>query len=160
MTSLTKKLTCGTAAFFMLAAATVPAEARGRHHHHDEDVDAGDVIGTAILLGGLAAIVSASKNYGGSYSAERKAVKACVREVERGGSRYDAARVGDVTGVERQGRYYLVRGVLQSRERYDYPGAPPRDAEAQVQTAAQEDFTCTVRGKRIYAFNRSGGYHW
>jgi hypothetical protein len=155
MTSISKKLGCGVAAFFMLVTTAAPAEARHRHRDRD-DVDAGDVIGAAIVLGGIAAIFSASKNrdYGGSYGAERKAVKACVREAERGGSRYNAMRVNDVTDVDRRDGYFVVRGVMETRPASYYPGGPDRAEEE------QEGFTCTARGKRVYDFQRSGGYHW
>ncbi|HEY0625889.1 MAG TPA: hypothetical protein VGD10_04070 [Allosphingosinicella sp.] len=155
MLSIAKKVTCGALAGIMLLATAAPAEARHRRHwDRDDDLDAGDIIGAAVVLGGIAAIASAVKNsdgYGGSYGAERRAVDACVREAERGFSRYDSIRVTDVTDVERRGGYYFVRGTLETRGDYD-----ARD-DFQART---DGFTCTARGSRIYDFRRSGDYNW
>ncbi|MBA3676662.1 MAG: hypothetical protein H0W74_04580 [Sphingosinicella sp.] len=161
MSAIAKKIACGTAAAFLLLSTTVPAEARHRRHYDRDDVDAGDVIGAAIVLGGIAAILSASKgrDYGGTYGAERKAVKACVREAESGGSRYETARVDDVTNVDRRDGYYFVRGMLETRSGSHYPGGPARGRDG-WQEGEREGFTCTARGKKVYDFQRSGGYHW
>ena len=158
--NLVKNLGCGFVAVTLLVSATAPADAR--HRRHRDDVDAGDVIGAAVLLGGIAAIVSSSKNrvYGGTYGAERKAVKACVREAERGGSLYNAARVRGVEDVDRQNGYYLVRGTLETRVTSHYPGGPGPGDEYQTPEGSRENFSCTARGKRVYDFQRSGGYHW
>ena len=116
MIAIGRKVGCGVLAALMVAATAQPAEAR--HRRHRADVDAGDVIGAAVVLGGIAAILSASKrdrDYGGSYGAERKAVRACVREAERG---YGAARVRDVTDVQERDdrRLLLVRLLGGERE--------------------------------------------
>jgi hypothetical protein len=147
MSSIARKLTCGVMAGLMLLSTAVPAEARHRWDRDRDDVDAGDVIGAAILIGGIAAIMSASKNrdYGGSYGAERKAVKACVREAERGGSRHDFARVDDVTDVQKRDGYYFVRGVLETRDGSHYPGGLRRGDE-DWDEGEREGFTCTARG--------------
>jgi hypothetical protein len=141
--NISRKLTCGVAAILVLLSTAAPADARGRHRDRD-DIDAGDVVGAAVVLGGIALIASAFKKdgYGGSYGAERKAIKACVREAERGGSDDDMTRVRDITDVERRDGYYLVRGVLETRD------------------DEQDGFSCTARGSRIYDFQRSSGYHW
>lgn len=152
MRDFSRKLTCGAIAALLLMTAAAPAEAR--HRRWDRDVDAGDVVGAAILIGGIAAVASAFNNdgRGGSYGAERRAVDACVREAERGVSRYDRIRVRDITDVERRGGYYHVRGVMDVRGYF----AGLDHGEA----VASDSFTCTARGGRIYDFRRDGGYHW
>ena len=147
---MAKKLTCGMLAAFMVVAAAAPAEARHwRHWDRDKDVDAGDVIGAAVLIGGIAALAGAFKEdrYGGRYGAERKAIRACVREAEGSGS--SVARVREIEDVEQRDGYFFVRGTFETGSYY-------RDSdEPEV-----EGFSCTARGKTIYDFQRSSGHHW
>lgn len=155
--TITKKLACGAVAAMMLVSATSPAEARHRYRGSDH-VDAGDIIGAAVVLGGIALIASSLKGnngYGGDYGAERQAVQACVREAERGGSRYDASRVRDVTNVERRDGYYVVSGLLETQGDYDDDDYRDEDYDR-----ASDSFTCTAHGGRIYDFQLSSGYRW
>lgn len=146
---IAKKLTCGMMAALMIVATAAPADAKHRRHRdRDRDnVDAGDVIGAAVLIGGIAALAGAFKGdrYGGRYGAEKKAIKACVREAEGGEG---APVVREIEDVEQRNGYYFVRGVFET-------GAGYREEEEEL-----EGFSCTVRGKKIYDFQRSGGYHW
>jgi hypothetical protein len=155
--TITKKLACSAVAAMMFVSAVSPAEARHRYQGRDH-VDAGDIIGAAVVLGGIALIASSLKGnngYGGNYGAERQAVQACVREAEQGSSRYDATRVSDITNVDRRDGYYVVSGILETQEGYgddDYRGEDyDRDSDS---------FTCTARGGRIYDFQLSSGYRW
>jgi len=60
-----------------LVATAAPAEAQRRYNRYNDRVDAGDVIAGALIIGGIAAIASASSNnrynrgyrggYGGNY---------------------------------------------------------------------------------------------
>jgi hypothetical protein len=106
-----------------------PADARGRwrHHHHD-DVDAGDVIAGAAVIGGIAALASAI----GRNNRERqdRAVGDCSNEAE---SR-TGGRVGEIVNVRKSKGYYTVEGLV--------------DQEQGGGTA----FLCTVRNGRIYSF--------
>lgn len=149
--SIARKLSCGMLAGLLVLTAASPAEARHRHDRDRdrEDVDAGDVIGAAVLIGGIAALAGAFKGdrYGARYGAEQKAVRACVREAEGGG--FGAIRrVRNIEDVERLDGYYFVRGIVESEGRY-------RDQEGEA-----EGFSCTVRGRTIHDFQLSSGRRW
>jgi hypothetical protein len=123
---ISAKIISGAIVATMLTAAATPAEARGRwghHRHHRSDkLTAGDVIGSLLVIGGIAAVASAvSKSdnddygYGYGYSggnrAQRDAVYTCTNEAEHGAG-YDGARVRDITDVDRRDGVYRVRGVV------------------------------------------------
>jgi hypothetical protein len=147
------KLLLGSVAGAMVLVSAAPAEARRRHHRDDDKLSATDVVVGAAVIGGIAALLS-SKNdrYGGAYGAERKAVRACISEAEDGGSRYNAAIVREVTGVEQRGDYYFVSGILETRDNSAYADA--------ASEGVKDGFSCTVRGKKIYDFQRGSGQHW
>jgi hypothetical protein len=105
----------------MLAA---PAEARGRWHRHHDDVDAGDVVAGAVVIGGIAAIASAIGE--GNRQKQDAAVDSCSREAE---SRLDG-RVTDIAGVTKSKGYYTVDGAVEGGR----------------------SFRCTVRNGSIYSF--------
>ena len=119
------------AAALLMTTLAAPADARHRRHR-DNDVDTGDVIAGAIVVGGIAALLSAG-------STERKrakqdaAVDACAAEAEyRAG-----ARVSEILHVGKRKGYYTVEGLLDG----DGDGL-----------GHQTSFTCTVRGGSIYSF--------
>ena len=151
MGTFTKAMS-GVVAAALLTAAAAPAEARGRwhDHHRNDKLTAGDVIGSLVVLGGIAAIASAvSKNdrdygyggssygYGGGSRAERGAVYTCVNEAEHGGE-YSDARVRDITDVDKRNGVYRVRGVVDV-------GGFPGDGGIR-------SFTCHSRDGEIYDF--------
>jgi hypothetical protein len=118
------------AATALLASLATPAEARRRYHRHHDDVDAGDVVAGAVVIGGIAAIASAIK-------AEKRrkqdaAVDRCSLEAER--------RTGEIPSeilhVSRRKGYYTVEGELDGRG---------------------SGFTCTVRRGAIYEFRTGEG---
>ena len=115
------------AAALLATAVAAPADARRRHHRDHDDVDTGDVIAGALVVGGIAALLSA----GSTENKRRKqdaAVDACAGEAER----REGGLVGEITGVSKRNGYYTVRGELDARE----PLA----------------FTCIVRNGSIYSF--------
>jgi F0F1-type ATP synthase membrane subunit c/vacuolar-type H+-ATPase subunit K len=101
-----------------------PAEARGRWHHHHDDVDAGDVVAGAAVIGGIAAIASAIGE--GNRQKQDAAVDSCSREAE---NRLDG-RVTDIAGVTKSKGYYTVQGAVEGGR----------------------SFSCTVRNGSIYSF--------
>ncbi len=115
----------GFTAAALLATLASPADAGRRHHRHHDDVDAGDVVAGAVVIGGIAAIASAIKE-----DRRRKqdlAVDRCSGEAEgRTGE-----RVAEIFHVGRRKGYYTVEGALDG-------GAG--------------DFTCTVRRGAVYEF--------
>ena len=138
----------------MLATA-IPAEAQrypGRHQgrYHD-GIDAGDVIAGAVIIGGLAAILSAGgrdrdrgydrgydprydrggdRRYDGYYDGydwdrfggSREAVERCVTAVERRGGRRNDVDVRRVTDIDRIRGGYRVNGVVGVEYGRGYPG--------------------------------------
>ena len=117
------------------AIAATPAQAGRYDRHYDNGISAGDVIAGALIIGGIAAVVSAAskgrdnhyddrgrrgdyyrgdRDYGYSdqrYSS-RYAVDQCVRAAQREANRYGRARVTDVTRIEQVRGGYEIRGRL------------------------------------------------
>jgi len=120
----------GLAALSLLAVAAAPAEARHRYRDRN-DVDAGDVIAGALVVGAIAAIASSSNN----NEKQDRAVDTCSTEAE---SRI-GGRVSDIYGVSRRKGYYTVEGAV--------------DGEYGPETR----FTCTVRRGVLYSFRSDGG---
>ncbi|MGZ8286613.1 MAG: hypothetical protein ACXW27_06280 [Allosphingosinicella sp.] len=123
-----RKLITGLTAAAMLAALASPADARRRHHRHHDDVDAGDVVAGAVVIGGIAAIASALK--ADKRRKQDSAVDRCSGEAE---SR-TGERVAEIFSVGKRKGYYTVEGALDGG---DGPG---------------HGFICTVRRGTIYDF--------
>lgn len=128
----------GTAAATAMAVSATPAMAKGGHHKNK--VSAGEVIAGAVVLGGLAAILTSGKkdrhsnnydrgyrgdhnvqyNRGDRYNhgqygriSERKAIKKCVRTAERrAGRQYGWANVTDVRKVKQTRYGYKIKGRI------------------------------------------------
>ncbi|HEX8063736.1 MAG TPA: hypothetical protein VF535_11025 [Allosphingosinicella sp.] len=121
----------GLTAAALLATAASPADARRRHHRHHDDVDAGDVVAGAVVIGGIAAIASAIRE--DKRRKQDLAVDRCSSEAEN----RTGERVAEIFHVGRRKGYYTVEGSLEG------------DRTA---------FTCTVRRGAIYSFEtRSDG---
>ena len=116
----------GLAALSLVALAASPAEAGRRHHrHHDNDVDAGDVVAGALVIGAIAALASSN-----SHAKQDRAVDTCSSEAE---SRI-GGRVSDIFGVSKRKGYYTVEGAV--------------DGDVGQETR----FTCTIRRGVLYSF--------
>lgn len=139
MKTISKALVGTVAAGAMALSAAAPAAAQYRDGHRDRDRDgisAGEIIAGALIIGGIAAVASASNNdrydrydrdyrydragydgYNGGYGYRenpRRVIEQCVRAAERQASRYSYGRA-DVTDVRniRQTRWgYEVRGRI------------------------------------------------
>jgi hypothetical protein len=114
----------GFAAAALIATAASPAVARGRHHRHHDDVDAGDVVAGAVLIGGIAALASAIGKAG--REKQDRAVDRCSAEAEG----RTGGRVSEILHVGKRKGYYTVEGALDGGD----------------------SFTCTVRGGTLYDF--------
>lgn len=131
--SFTKAAIGAATAGAMLMSAT-PAMARDR-----DGISAGEIIAGAVVIGGLAAILSSGDNdrydryndrgryddrrYGNGYDYNRygnsrSAVSQCVRAVERGSSRYGRTDVTQVTSIDRKRDGYKVKGRVVVRDGY------------------------------------------
>lgn len=138
MTMLSRMMLATVSGAVLVTA--LPADARG-YRRQKEGVDVGDIIAGALIIGGIAAIASASSrdrdrsgdpDYGRGVSrgfADRTAVEQCVRAAQRQASRYGGwARVTDVTRVERSRDGYKVRGrLVVERNAPDYSRDYGRD---------------------------------
>ena len=112
----------------MLMASAAPAEARRWHRHHD-DVDAGDVVAGAVVVGGIAALASAITQ--GSREKQDAAVEACSVEAEH----RLAGRIGDIGRVSKSKGYYTVEGTVEAED-----------------GGARTPFSCTIRNGTVYGF--------
>ena len=172
MNKLNKALV-GTAAAAAMAVSATPAMARdGR----DNGISAGEVIAGAVVLGGLAAILTSGKNdrYNGyddrydyrgqrydnnaRYSRlnSRTAVDRCVRAAERQASRnYGTANVTQIRDVDRTRYGYRVKGKIAVQETA-YRGNRGRNYRANYDTGK---FTCYLdgRGRPQVDFNNLNG---
>ncbi|GAA5051932.1 hypothetical protein GCM10023208_12300 [Erythrobacter westpacificensis] len=145
MKSITKALakgTLGTVAAGAMAVASASPAMADDHRYRDRDrggISAGEVIAGAVVLGGLAAILSSRNNdrydrdyrydrrdyrgsYRGGYDNGRYAVEQCVREVERYAQRRTGSRaeVYEIRDVDRERRGYEVEGRIAVRDDYRY----------------------------------------
>jgi hypothetical protein len=119
----------GAAAAALLVMAAAPAQADRWHHHHHDNVDAGDLVAGAVIVGGIAAIASAITQ--GNREKQDSAVEACSSEAEN----RTGGRVAEIVHVGKSKGYYTVEGRLDGGD-----GAPARG------------FSCTIRNGSIYGF--------
>ena len=123
------RLIAGIAASALLVMATAPAQAEHWRHYHHDDVDAGDVVAGAVIVGGIAAIASAITQ--GNRQKQDAAVEGCSTEAEN----RTGGRVAEILHVGKSKGYYTVDGRLQLGD-----GGPIRG------------FSCTIRNGSIYGF--------
>ncbi|HYG46534.1 MAG TPA: hypothetical protein VD846_01200 [Allosphingosinicella sp.] len=123
-----RKFISAFAAAALLACFASPADAKRRHHRHQDDVDAGDVIAGAVVIGGIAAIASAIRDE--KRRKQDLAVDRCSLEAER----RTGETVSEIFHVSKRKGYYTVEGAL--------------DGEA----GPGGNFTCTVRRGAVYEF--------
>ncbi|NIJ38096.1 hypothetical protein FHR22_002799 [Sphingopyxis panaciterrae] len=175
MQKLTKAAIGAATAGAMLLGST-PAMARDRDRDGD-GISAGEVIAGAVVLGGLAAILSSGGNdrydrndrryrddyrgggyndprygYGYDYNRygnSRSAVSQCVSAVERGSRRYGRTDVTEVTGIDRKRDGYKVKGRVIVRD--GYGGRWGRGGSYD-----KGKFSCDIRYGRVQDIRFSG----
>lgn len=136
-----QKALVGTAAATAMAISANPAAANDRYE--DRGIGAGEVIAGALIIGGIAAVLSSRKDKHDRYhhgrdrrygdydrygsrngyrrTSSRKAVKRCIRRAERIASRYGGrARVTDIRDIDRNRYGYRVRGRIALDDGYRY----------------------------------------
>ena len=173
----------GTAAATAMAVSATPAMAK--RGHHDNGISAGEVIAGAVVLGGLAAILSSGKkdrynhsydrgyrgdrygynNYGHNQRIRpRKAVNKCVRQAERRASQWGRADVTDIRKVERTRYGYKIKGRIAVRNNYRNRGYDERyyrngyDRDHRNYNTGK--FTCYVDGRRVSDVRFRGLDRW
>ncbi len=160
-----------TAGAMMLGAA--PANARDRYEDRD-GISAGEIIAGAVVIGGLAAILSSGSNdrydrnsrYDDRYNRggydnarrgynynrngnSRSAVNQCVSAVERGSRRYGNTDVTQVTSIDRKRDGYKIKGQVVVRD--GYRGRGGRNGYYD-----RGKFSCDVRYGRVQNIKYSG----
>lgn len=133
MKSVSKALIGTVAAGAIAATSLTPAMARDRNN---DGIGAGEIIAGALVIGGIAAIASASNNRDDRYNGynnddfrrygyndrndyerrgnPRRAVEMCVRAAERGASRHSfgRAKVTDIRDIDRKNGGYTIKGRI------------------------------------------------
>ena len=171
------KAAIGAATAGAMLSAT-PALARDRYDHRDRDgIGAGEIIAGAVVLGGLAAILSADNDrydrydrydrndrryrdryddprygYGydyGRYGNSRAAVSQCVNAIERGTSRYGRTDVTQVTSIDRKRDGYRVKGRVVVNDGW-------RGRWGRGGSYDRGKFSCDVRYGRVVDVDYSG----
>ena len=190
MNFMTKTLLGAGAAAAALVSVTVPAQARDRHdRNRDRDRDsisAGEIIAGAVVLGGLAAVLSSGNNgrndrrgYDDRYDdnragygydirngSGRAAINQCVASVERWANGYSRSDVTQVRSIERTRFGYRVQGnvVVQDggRGRYEnnYHGNDRFGGNAYQRGYDKGRFTCFVERGRVVDINYRGLEQW
>jgi hypothetical protein len=143
MIKLTKNVIGAGAAAVALVGMSVPAVARD-YNRDGDGISAGEVIAGAVILGGIAAVLSSNgkndryddRNYdrdsgyrGGGYDdrgygysqrggGSRAAVNQCIRDVEGYSNRYNRAKVTEIRDIERTQYGYKVTGKIVVRDGY------------------------------------------
>jgi hypothetical protein len=166
-TKLTRAAIGAATAGAMLMSAA-PAAARDRYDR--DGISAGEIIAGAVVLGGLAAILSSADNdrydrydyrgryddprygYGYDYNRygnSRSAVRQCVNAVERGSRRYGRTDVTEVTDIDRKRDGYRVKGRVVVTD--GWRGRWGRDGYYD-----RGKFSCDVRYGRVRDIDFSG----
>ena len=130
MKTITKALAGTVAAGAMAMTSAAPAFARDRGH---DKIDAGEVIAGAVILGGIAAILSSGKKdryrdrhydnrYDGRHNSRydnrrgngERAIERCIRTAERDARRYGyrSANVTQIRDVDRTRDGWRVKGRI------------------------------------------------
>jgi hypothetical protein len=143
-TTLTKAVV-GAAATGAILSAAPAATARDRDRDRDRDgISAGEIIAGAVIIGGLAAILSSdndrydNRRYDGRYDRgydrygygsdgydhrrhgnARQAVNQCVRDVEHRSGRWGRTDVTEIRDIDRRRDGYIVKGRVVVRDGYN-----------------------------------------
>jgi hypothetical protein len=183
MTFLTKSLLSAGAAAAALVSLAAPAEARDRYRDND-GISAGEVIAGALVIGGLAAILSDNDrdrdyrydragygysdgyrrggydrgyDYGYRYGGSRAAVDRCVNAVEHWGSRYSRTDVTRIFDIDRTRYGYRVSGNIVVKD--GWRGRDRYDYGYQ-RGYDQGRFTCYVERGRVVDIDYRGLDRW
>lgn len=182
MKTFTKGLLSAGAAAAALVTVAAPAQAQ-RYERYDRDRDgisAGEIIAGAVVLGGLAAVLSSGNdgyydrydrydrrgynNYNYRYGNSRQAIGQCVNAVENWASRYSRSDVTQIRDIDRTRYGYRVSGNLvvqdgwRGRDRYDRYDRDNRYGYNRGYDRGR--FTCYVERGRVVDIDYSGLDRW
>ena len=186
MNFMTKSLLGAGAAAAALVSVSVPAQARDRYDRDRDGISAGEIIAGAVVLGGIAAVLSsgnnrredrysyddrydynrAGYNYENRGGSSRAAVNQCVASVERWANGYSRSDVTQVRSIERTRYGYRVTGnvVVQDggRGRYEnnHYGNDRFGGNAYQRGYDKGRFTCYVERGRVVDIDYSGLDQW
>jgi hypothetical protein len=183
MNVFTKSLLSAGAAAAALVSIAVPAQARERYDRHRDSVSAGEVIAGAVVIGGLAALLSAGKNnrnnggdnyeynrpgynYDDRGGNSRAAVNRCINSVERWSNGHRRSEVTQVRDIQRTRFGYRVIGNLvvkdsqQDRAYNNGYGGDRYDGNTYGRRYNKGWFTCTFEQGRVVGVDYSGLNQW
>jgi hypothetical protein len=165
MKYISKSLLGAGAAAVALAGVAAPAQARDRYDRdRDRDgISAGEIIAGAVVLGGLAAILSSGNNgrdnnrasYRGGNS--RNAVDRCVANVERWANGYSRSDVTQIRDIQRTPQGYRVKGNVVVQDGYR---DNRNDRNGYGRGYDKGRFTCIVERGRVVDINYRGLDNW
>lgn len=165
MQSFTKAALCTAAAGAMAFTSAAPAEAQRYRDRDNDGISAGEVIAGALIIGGIAAIASASNNdrrnnrnrdnYYRSNGNPRGAINQCVRVAESQARRagYRSANVVDITRVRDTRLGWNINGRIQVDGARGSRGNNRRGYNRSSDTGR---FTCQIRRGRVTDIDYSG----
>jgi hypothetical protein len=182
MIKLTKNVLGAGAAAAALVTMSVPAQAQLRNERNERGgISAGEVIAGAVVLGGIAAVLSSSSNNDryddrydrgddrynshGNYDNDRSraAVNECIRTVERNSSRYNRAKVTDIRQVNRTRNGYQVTGKIVVQDGYGRGGRYDNNRHDDGRYDRGQNsgrFTCYVERGRVVDIDYNGRNNW
>ncbi len=188
MKFLTKSLLGAGAAAAALVTVAAPAQAQ-RYERYDRDRDgisAGEIIAGAVVLGGLAAVLSGNNDryydgydrsgYNSNYynnrnGGSRAAINRCVSQVENWAGNYSRSNVTQIRDIDRTRNGYRVSGNLvvqdgwrgRGNDRYDRGDRNDRYGYGNQGYNRGYDrgrFTCYVERGRVVDVRYSGLDQW
>ncbi len=165
MPSFTKAALCTAAAGAMAFTSAAPAEAQRYRDRDNGGISAGEVIAGALIIGGIAAIASASNNdrrnsrqrdkYYRSNGNPRSGVDRCVRSAQSDARRsgFRRAQVVNINRVRDTRRGWNVSGRIevngQRGNRNQRRGYNNRRSD-------QGSFSCQIRNGRVVDMDYRG----
>jgi hypothetical protein len=177
MKILARALLGAGAAAAALVSTAAQAEAQSRYRDRDK-ISAGEVIAGAVILGGLAAVLSAGKkdsfqdeydgsyndgySYNTNYGSRRAAINKCINRVGNQSGRYGGSNVTKIRSVERTRYGYRVQGILDGQNGYGGNDRYNRNGYGDGYNRGHDGgrFTCYVERGRVIDIGYNGSHRW
>lgn len=177
MKILARALLGAGAAAAALVSTAAQAEAQSRYRDRDK-ISAGEVIAGAVILGGLAAVLSTGKrgsyqeeydgsyndgySYDSNYGSRRAAINKCINRVDNQSGRYRGSNVTKIRSVERTRYGYRVQGILDGQNGYGGNDRYNRNGYGDGYNRGHDDgrFICYVERGRVIDIGYNGSHRW